>query len=115
MNRRALFDSPEQAINVTFHMLMRLGLIVSWSLFALAHLAVALAALWALWLLGVTPQEAAGAIRSALETWPVAVLSAAGASALGAVALYWRAAKAFHSKASSGWLFDYLTQDVVVR
>lgn len=115
MNRQAIFHSPEQALTVTFNMLMRLGIIVSWSLFGAMHLAVAILALWVVWLLGVTPAQAAAALQQALTAWPLAALSTAGASVLGLIALYWRAAKALHVKTAGGWLIEYLLQDARER
>lgn len=115
MNRQAIFNTPEQAITVTFRMLMRLGMFVSWTLFGIAHLAIAVIVLWAFWLFGITPESAGAFFLEALATRPAATLAAAGVSATGLIACYWKFAKALHRKTADGWLFEYLIQDVVQK
>lgn len=109
---RPLFNSVEQALNVTFHMTQRLSFVVAWMGFVMAHLLLLCLALLLLWLLQVTPQALAEAAASLASTKPVAVLSAVGLSVAGLIVGYWRLAVRMQRWAVAGPLLRYLTQDV---
>lgn len=110
-----VFNSPEQAITVMFHMLQRLTIVVAWCLVGLAHAGLAVVAGLAMWWFQVTPEAVESAALAAIESRPFVVLSAGGLSVASLVAVYWWLVRWAGRKATSGWLLEYLLQDSIER
>lgn len=110
-----IFSSPQQAITVTFHMVQRLAMLVSWCFVGLAHAALAVVLGLLLWWFQVTPEGVSSTLQTWSESKPFAVLSAAGLSAASLFAAYWWLVARLRRAAISGWLLDYLLQDSIEK
>jgi len=108
MESKAILDNPAQAMNVLWHITTRLASLIVWMFIAIAHLAVIAAFLLAIWATQTTPAEVAEVLRTALESKPVAVGVALGASALGVLGMYWKLVRWAHRASGAGWLFEYV-------
>lgn len=107
--------SVEGGVHAAWVVIPRLARLVLWTLFAVAHLALAVVALAALWAFQVTPADVASAFRymrdSSIGGWLVAV----GLSALTLLVLYWKLVRWMHRSVgqADGWLGRYLLRGIV--
>ena len=111
MEQQPIFNSAEDAIRVTWRFIPRLAQLWLWLLIAMAHLAVLVLLLVLTWCFHWTPSALAATYQRISSARPVAVFLAAGGSALGLLAGYWRLVRWAHGASYSGWLFRYLNRD----
>lgn len=97
-DRRPIFDSTEQAVNVLRFMFTRMAGLLTWTAIAVLHTALLALLLLVMWSTQTTPAEVAAGFRAMLQTWPAAALGAAGVSASALTAGYWWALKHLHRK-----------------
>jgi hypothetical protein len=109
---RTLFQSPEQAIEVTFRTGQRLAILVSWLVLIGVHVAAFSIALFVLWWLQVNPNHVSVALVEWIQSKPAAVLSALGVSVVGVLGGYVGAIRWVWRKTFGTWLFSYLHKDV---
>jgi hypothetical protein len=110
--RQALFQSAEQALEVTFRSGQRLAILVSWSLLIGLHVTAFLIGLFVVWWLKVNPDHVSAAMLGWLETKSAAVLGALGVSLMGVLGAYLAGVRWVWRKTFGQWLFQYLHQDV---
>lgn len=95
-DRRPIFDSTEQAVNVLWFMFTRMAGLLTWTAIALLHTALLAVLLLVMWSTQTTPAEVAEGFRAMLQTWPAAALAAVGVSASALAAGYWWVLKHLH-------------------
>lgn len=110
MQQEPIFNSPAQAIDVLFTMTARLSNVVMWLAFAVAHLALACAALLALWAWQVTPAAALAWFHTWQNSMPVAALAFVGVSVLSVLSAYLWVIRKLHQRLGTSWLFAHLTK-----
>lgn len=114
MTKRALFDNPVQAITVTHIMVSNLVQQLWWTMFALAHLAIALTAATLAWWHGLTPALAKSAFLDMLGSTTLAVAGAvAGISLLGVLSGYLAATRWLWQRVVVPRLTDHLLRGTV--
>lgn len=103
-----IFQSTEHAIEVLFTVVARLGGLVVWTIFGLAHVAVAAIGAFVLWWFQVSPADIQKWMAAALQSNLATTYVALGGSAVTLLTGYaWLLRKA-HRWAGGGPLFDYL-------
>lgn len=107
-----LFDSPEQAITVSWRFIGRLARLLLLTMALLAHVALAVVVLGLLWAFQATPTGVASAFLAWLQTTTAAVLGFAGLSATALLSGYVWLLRRLLRAAHSGPMLDYLLQDV---
>lgn len=108
MSEKPLFETPAQAMTVTFVMVRNLAFLMSWLTLAVLHLLLAVLGLLALWWFQVTPAAVASAARGALESTTLAVAGAVGLSLLGALSAYVAALQWLWPRTFGAWLATQL-------
>lgn len=108
MNETPIFNSPAQAIETLFSIVVRLSRLVVWTLIALAHLALVVIALAACWFLGVTAADVVAAYLRVRQSMPVEVLSFVGVSAGTVVVVRLWAMRRVQKAVAGTWLSAYL-------
>ncbi len=103
-----VFSSGVDAVNVAWHFIQRLAVLVSWMLIALAHLTIACLALFALWAFQLTPTDIQTGFQAMVSAKPVLTYVALGGSAFGLTAGYWKLVRWAHKATYSGWLYEFL-------
>lgn len=110
--RKALFDSPEQAITVTFHWVQNLAVLLSWTILGCFHLALALLIALLMWWNQVTPELVRSAAHEWLASTSNAVVGAVGFSLLSLLTAYVAAIRWVWCKTFVNWQFEYLMRGV---
>ena len=102
MTEQPIFNSPAQAIETLFSIVVRLSRLVVWTLIALALC----------WLNGVTAADVAAAYQQVRQSWPVEVLSFVGVSAASLLAAWLWAMRKVQRAVGGMWLANYLMKDL---
>lgn len=100
------------AVESSMGVIRRLSLLLLWLIVATAHLAAVVVLLLVLWWLELRPGDLGGAARQALQSGPISLLVAAGATAIGVIGLYWRLVRWATTRLFRDWLAVYVTRDI---
>lgn len=111
MSERPLFNSPEQAITVTFHAVGRMLVLMSWLALVCLHLAAALVVALLMWWFQVTPEQARMAVAGTLSSTTLAVAGALGLTGIGLLTGYLFLVRWLWSKTYVSWQSSYVLQD----
>jgi hypothetical protein len=95
-----------------FHITARLGRLLVWTMFWVAHLMVATLFLGLAWWFQMTPGECVETFRHLQATMPAVVFVGLGGSIAGLAVAYWRALRWMHRAAGQKWLAGYVMRDL---
>lgn len=112
MSNTPIFNSPAQAVETLFSIVVRLSRLVVWTLIALVHLAALVVALATCWLMGVTAADVAAAYQQLRQTMPAEALSFVGVSAASLLAGWLWAMRKVQQAIGGTWLASYLMKDL---
>jgi hypothetical protein len=108
--KQAVFRTQEEAVEVLWHFMVRMGSLIMWVIIAILHLAAGWLLLAALWYWKVQSEQIAATLHAWSESNAIAVASAFGVSLLTIGWAYWRLARWAHQSAGTGLVFRYLTK-----